>query len=313
MENNKETSKDMLIQQLRAVLEEYLLSEFQLNLAVMFINSKVASDKHARLRRWLLNKINNKLPDVENFQLGCPEVIPGLTQRPLWEPSQFDFVRNLIENFEEIKAELLNLRVTTGFQPYKSLGKSEVQADDGIGYKAHEGGDWNVFYLFLHDIEFTENCKKCPKTTDLIKNTVDRNYKHAFFSALTPGTHIKAHNGPTNKKLRLHIPLMNCEGAYFRVGDKKWAIEEGVPFIFDDSFEHEAWHDGDKTRIHLIIDFWHPELSNSEVKFFSMLQNSKLRKGKRLLKEVLKENNDNYFEVLEKSKETLKNNDWWIG
>ena len=54
-----------------------------------------------------------------------------------------------------------------------------------------------------------------------------RRYGHAFFSALAPGeqrqqregvgasrvsagagTHVAAHTGPTNKKLRVHVPLV---------------------------------------------------------------------------------------------------------
>jgi aspartate beta-hydroxylase len=126
-------------------------------------------------------------------------------------------------------------------------------------------------------MKFDENCKKCPKTTDLITSIVPRQYHHAFFSAINPGTHIVDHNGPTNRKLRLHIPIMNVRGARMRVGSETKYLEEGVPIVFDDSFNHEAWHDGEKTRINLIIDFWHPELSDSEVKFFKMLQYSKLK------------------------------------
>ena len=32
--------------------------------------------------------------------------------------------------------------------------------------------------------------------------------------------------------------------------------------VFDDSFEHEVWHDGDSPRLVLIADIWHPELSS---------------------------------------------------
>lgn len=134
-----------------------------------------------------------------------------------------------------------------------------------------------MFYLFLHDIKFDDNCKKCPKTVDLINKLVPRQYLHAFFSAVNPNTHIVDHNGPTNRKLRLHIPLLNVKGSRLRVGDETRELEEGKPIIFDDSFNHEAWHDGDKTRVNLIIDFWHPDLSDSEVKFFKMLQQSKLK------------------------------------
>ena len=62
-----------------------------------------------------------------------------------------------------------------------------------------------------------------------------------------------------------------------RAGDETKIFEEGNPVIFDDSFNHESWHEGDKTRINLILDFWHPDLSDSEVKFFKLLQQARLR------------------------------------
>lgn len=36
--------------------------------------------------------------------------------------------------------------------------------------------------------------------------------------------------------------------------------------IFDDSFEHEVWHNGTALRLILIIDVWHPDLTNDEKK-----------------------------------------------
>ena len=54
-----------------------------------------------------------------------------------------------------------------------------------------------------------------------------RNYKHCFFSAVTPGTHITHHNGPTGKKLRIHLPILGTEGARMRVGDELRYLEEG--------------------------------------------------------------------------------------
>jgi aspartyl/asparaginyl beta-hydroxylase (cupin superfamily) len=62
-----------------------------------------------------------------------------------------------------------------------------------------------------------------------------------------------------------------------RAGEEVKEFVEGVPVIFDDSFNHESWHDGERTRVNLIFDFWHPDLSDSEVKFFKMLQQSRLR------------------------------------
>lgn len=34
--------------------------------------------------------------------------------------------------------------------------------------------------------------------------------------------------------------------------------------VFDDSFEHEVWHNGTSPRLVLIVDVWHPELTATE-------------------------------------------------
>jgi len=62
-----------------------------------------------------------------------------------------------------------------------------------------------------------------------------------------------------------------------RVGSETLVQQAGKAYIFDDSFEHEAWHDGPETRIILIVDFWHPELTNDEVKFLNLVQKAKMK------------------------------------
>lgn len=36
--------------------------------------------------------------------------------------------------------------------------------------------------------------------------------------------------------------------------------------VFDDSFEHEVWHNGTAYRLILIVDVWHPDLTAHEKK-----------------------------------------------
>lgn len=162
----------------------------------------------------------------------------------------------------------------------------------------HDAGDWNVFYLFLHNMDFAANRKLCPATCSLI-DSIDGQYEHAFFSALAPATHIKRHHGPTNKKLRCHLPLVvpdkQCR---LRVGDETINVEEGKCFIFDDSFEHEAWNDDPShARIVLIVDVWHPDLSKPEKKFLSFLRNAQLRMGKK----QCEDSKDNFFAIIEEA------------
>ena len=105
-------------------------------------------------------------------------------------------------------------------------------------------GDWNVYYLQLHNADYDANRSRCSATAELLSR-VPRSYQHSFFSAVAPGTHITPHTGPTNKKLRCHLPLVVPPGdkSRIRVGDQVLPFEEGKCFVFDDSFEHEVWND----------------------------------------------------------------------
>ncbi len=51
----------------------------------------------------------------------------------------------------------------------------------------------------------------------MINKYIPNNYNHAFFSALTSKSHIMKHYGPTNKKLRFHLPLMGVKNSKMRV------------------------------------------------------------------------------------------------
>ena len=97
------------------------------------------------------------------------------------------------------RATSLRDAARSGFQPYRAPAwASKRRADDGIGSVSHEGGNWNVLYLELHNIDFSTNRERCPVTSALMSK-IPRAYGHAFFSAMAPGTHITPHHGPTNK------------------------------------------------------------------------------------------------------------------
>ena len=88
-----------------------------------------------------------RIPTPTESQNGCFDIIPNLTARPIWDKSQFEFVKDLERNFSMIQRELLdelsdlNLHNDHhhGFQPY-------TNAND-MG--ATDQGHWNVLYFFL--------------------------------------------------------------------------------------------------------------------------------------------------------------------
>ena len=74
------------------LLSEYHLSRFQNVACMKFIKDKVGNpncDSVKRLRDWLFMRLNGKkLPEVyHKRQLGCPDLVPGMTVKPLWDVS----------------------------------------------------------------------------------------------------------------------------------------------------------------------------------------------------------------------------------
>ena len=88
-------------------------------------------------------------------------------------------------------------------------------------------------------------------------------------SMMSPGTHVRRHCGPVNHKWRLHLALVVPEpegSARLRVGSETLLWQEGKILLFDDSYEHEVWNDGETPRAVLIIDLWHPEVVDESVR-----------------------------------------------
>jgi aspartate beta-hydroxylase len=184
-----ENNESLVVKKINEIFVEYMLSEIQCLAAFKFIKESFLNQNSTteKVKNWVINKVNNKpLPkNASKYQIGCPDVCPGITIQGFHDPKNFDFISELLNNIDIIKEELLQLReinkneesVSSGFQPYKSPNNSsDIKSKDGIGSLAHDSGEWNVFYLFLHELKFESNCKRCPKTVELIEKLVPRQY-----------------------------------------------------------------------------------------------------------------------------------------
>ena len=100
---------------------------------------------------------------------------------------------------------------------------------------------------------------------------VNNIFRFVAFSKLSPGTHIKKHTGSSNLRLRYHLAIKvpKEENIRIRVGQTSKVWPQDKCIVFDDSFEHEVFHNGDNERIVLIVDLWHPEISNDVLKIFN--------------------------------------------
>lgn len=194
--------------------------------------------------------------------------VNGLKAQPIWDISDSGIQNQLItiqENWRSIRKEALNILDRDLYQ-VESENLSEV-------------GRWAQYELYRQGRKVERNCKNAPITCNLIDSTpqVSKNRRgQVKFSWMEAGTHIHAHSGPTNCRLRAHLGLKVPENqsntklidgsTKLRVADQYVTWKDGEMFIFDDSFDHEVWHDNPQkeSRLVLILDLWHPELTDQQ-------------------------------------------------
>jgi len=190
--------------------------------------------------------------------------VERLTGKPWWKKEETPYTKifnNLERNWMIIRDEGLKILDQRGYFKPESENLRDV-------------GDWKQFELFARGIKNVKNCKQCPVTCSLIETFHEATQcrrGQIKFSVMHPGTHVWPHCGPTNCRLRAHLGLKVPLHTYIRVAEEIRSWKEGKFIIFDDSFEHEVWHNGTATRLVLIVDFWHPELTKEEKRSLSSI------------------------------------------
>jgi aspartate beta-hydroxylase len=183
-----------------------------------------------------------------------PISLHPVTQRQaFFDPSSFWFTGYLEENWEIIRDELDRVDDPAG------AGFSTA----GLEGSSVRGGKWHQLMLWDRGRRFDRACDMFPATAALlagIPEAADLGNGFVMISWTQPGTWITPHCGPTNSKARAHFCIRDDEQARIRVGGEVRSWEQGKCFVFDDSFEHEVWHEGDRPRVVLIVDTPNPYL-----------------------------------------------------
>lgn len=192
----------------------------------------------------------------------------NLTAKPIWDPKEFDFVKKLEDNFDKIEKEV-DL-IESDLEKKKLI--TEVNEDI-------YSGKWNDLFFYTNGVRNNVTCTAFPeiaKIIDSIPEIQGVNPGCVCLSFIYPGSKVTPHFGISNNKLRLHLGIKNLEDSTLYVKDKgfnkdaktlslKW--KKGKVFIFDDSFKHWVINNskGDKPRVILLIDLWHPDLSKEDI------------------------------------------------
>lgn len=183
--------------------------------------------------------------------------VESLRAQPLWskkETGYEKFFNRIEQNWQVIRDE--------GLSALNARGTFENESEN-----LRDSGDWKQFELFARGQRRTKNCLKTPVTCGIIEMFPSArfcNRGQVKFSVMHAGTHVWPHCGPTNCRLRAHLGLKVPPGTLLRVGEYNKTWEEGKFLIFDDSFEHEVWHNGTGLRLVLIVDIWHPDLTEQQ-------------------------------------------------
>lgn len=183
--------------------------------------------------------------------------VDGLRSRPWWPREEFKIVRALEINYSDIKQEFIDLVLTGRL-------KQHPQSPGGP-QKAIATGEWKIFELLSSGRKNAENAFEAPRTSQVLDEFEEDTHLPnglAYFSVVAGGGRVLPHCGPTNTRLRIHLGISVPPEAWLRVGPEVHRWKEGECLIFDDSWEHEVGNESPRNRGVLIVDIWHPDLSD---------------------------------------------------
>lgn len=193
--------------------------------------------------------------------------VPRLPAIPFFERSQFEWVEAIEAKtgviVEEMRAALADDH--EAFRPYVAYAPGTPVNQ---WHELNHSKRWSSYFLWNNGTPVASHIERCPQTARTLEQVgqadIDGMCPNAMFSALAPHTHIPPHQGDTNARLVVHLPLVVPDGCLYRVGfeQRRWKV--GEVLVFDDSIEHEARNDSDQLRVVLIFDVWNPLLSEGE-------------------------------------------------
>src|SRR5579885_118807 len=202
--------------------------------------------------------------------------VPGLRTQPYFERELFPWHAELEKHTDVIREELLGVLADNhGIEPFLGTADAGILEEHKLLRGERGAARWDAFFFHRHGELFDENARRCPRTTEVLNSLplvhIREHAPEVLFSVLTPGSHILPHHGVTNTRLVTHLPLIVPDNCAIHVGGIEHVWQEGRCVTFDDTFEHEAWNRSDKVRVVMILDSWHPDLTQAEREAIALL------------------------------------------
>lgn len=192
------------------------------------------------------------------------EHVEGLEAKPFWDvvddADRFPWAADIEANAGIIRDEFMAKlekdadNANTLFAG-DSAWQSKIMGKGWSAFRLRRLGEWN-----------SDNCREFPKTTELLQNLgIPFAVRGVCFARQAPGSGVEPHSDGRNFILTSHLGLnIPAEGCWITSGEEKRSWDEGKLLTLDTSFEHSTGNESAESRDVLIIDFWHPDLSEGE-------------------------------------------------
>ena len=215
------------------------------------------------------------------------EHVDGLTAMPFWnttsEADLFPWAGPLQAQSDIIQQEFQS--------KLSSESPSRLFASDSVWQNQVMGTGWSAVRLQRLGVWNKDVCDEFPETYNLLKSLdIPLAVRGVCFARQAPHSGVQPHSDgrnfiltshlglevPTGKErdmqheetcsytLRLLLLLLLQLGCWMKVGEKKSSWEVGKLLTLDTSFTHSTSNPTDQERHVLILDHWHPELTQAE-------------------------------------------------
>jgi hypothetical protein len=180
----------------------------------------------------------------------------------------------LRSSFLQIKEEITRLIDLSQSQLNRANAEKKLEQRHMIPQmdrieRSIRNGKWDVFYFVEEGNINPDFVQFCPQTTQVLRKLpllLGCSLGYCYVSILSPGAEITPHSGCTNVKLRIQLPILNSSESILTVDGVEHRYFDGEPIIFDDSFQHSVRNCSSKeSRVVLLIDIWHPDLSPEHI------------------------------------------------
>lgn len=221
----------------------------------------------------------NEIYDTDDFQkVKAFGHYPGLSAKPIYDVTRFNFTTVLEAASEDIRVEL---------EKFLEDAKEETEenrigrVDHNLGcsedtwstqfFNGSYGESFNGIALIRNGEKMSHISPSFPRTLSLLdEHGIAGGNRLVFFARQKAESGIPPHSDCVNYLLTGHLgvvvpsSVVNSAPCGMSVGGSVYKWEKGKLIIFQNSFPHFTWNESNHDRILLYFDFWHPDLLEEE-------------------------------------------------